>query len=90
MREICQFNNLGTWIDVYVQAGELWCMCTMEICSIMALRYFEAKVGLNKGKGGKYKHSIEVHYKVEYANIDGLLEKTTHEDDMPKFGCICY
>ena len=38
------------------------------------------RVQEKKGKGEKYKHSVEVHYKVEDANIDGLLEKATDED----------
>ena len=58
------------------------------MCSIMALSYVEAEVGFKKGKVGKYKHSIEVHYEVEDANIDGLLQNATNYwvRDWPVYG----
>ena len=55
-----------------------------------SLMYLEEEVGFKKGKGGKYKHSIELHCEVEDANIDGLLEKATNEDDTPNLVVFGY
>lgn len=51
---------------------------------VMGYRHLEKEVGFTKGRGGKYKHSIDVKFEVSDDKIDGILEKNTAQDDSPK------
>ena len=55
-----------------------------DVNNIKAMRYLEKEIGYKRGKGGKFKNSIEIEYEVPDDKIDETLKKFSEQDEHPK------
>ena len=55
-----------------------------DMCDVMALRFLEKQAGFKKGRGGKYKNSLEVKWEINDDGISKEIEKCSEIDEAPK------
>lgn len=77
------YTRVGNLVDE-VKKTKTFKWSTDEMVDVMALRYLESFVGFKKGRGGRFKHCIDVKWEVDDERISAELEKASDVDDSPK------